>query len=91
MNSNNALAVTGHLAGAGIQLCRGGKRLRACCSPSQRSARLTESRQVSLNLVVEDQVMQRLRDQLDQAGLPVFALAQSRPSLDDVYLRPRPP
>ena len=42
----------------------------------------------SLNLVVEgDQVMQRLRDQLDQAGLPVFALAQSRPSLDDVYLQ----
>ena len=42
----------------------------------------------SLNLVVEgDQVMQRLRDQLEQAGLPVFALAQSRPSLDDVYLQ----
>ena len=42
----------------------------------------------SLNLVVEDdQVLGRLRQQLDQAGLPVFALAQSRPSLDDVYLQ----
>ena len=42
----------------------------------------------SLNLVVEDdQVLDRLRQQLDQAGLPVFALAQSRPSLDDVYLQ----
>ena len=42
----------------------------------------------SLNLVVEgDHVLQRLRQQLDQAGLPVFALAQSRPSLDDVYLQ----
>ena len=42
----------------------------------------------SLNLVVEgDQVLERLRQQLDQAGLSVFALAQSRPSLDDVYLQ----
>ena len=42
----------------------------------------------SLNLVVEnDRVLDRLRSQLDQAGLPVFALAQSRPSLDDVYLQ----
>jgi ABC-2 type transport system ATP-binding protein len=42
----------------------------------------------SLNLVVEDgSVVERLRQQLAQAQLPVFALAQSRPSLDDVYLQ----
>lgn len=42
----------------------------------------------SLNLVVEnDPVIPRLRARLEQEGLPVFALAQSRPSLDDVYLQ----
>lgn len=42
----------------------------------------------SLNLVVDgEQVLSRLRKQLDAAQLPVFALAQSRPSLDDVYLQ----
>jgi ABC-2 type transport system ATP-binding protein len=42
----------------------------------------------SLNLVVEhDGVVEQLRRQLTQAQLPVFALAQSRPSLDDVYLQ----
>ena len=42
----------------------------------------------SLNLVVDgEQVLSRLREQLDAAQLPVFALAQSRPSLDDVYLQ----
>jgi ABC-2 type transport system ATP-binding protein len=42
----------------------------------------------SLNLVVEDgSVVERLRQQLVEAQLPVFALAQSRPSLDDVYLQ----
>jgi ABC-2 type transport system ATP-binding protein len=42
----------------------------------------------SLNLVVEDgSVLERLRRQLAEAELPVFALAQSRPSLDDVYLQ----
>jgi ABC-2 type transport system ATP-binding protein len=42
----------------------------------------------SLNLVVEDSgVVEALRQQLAQAQLPVFALAQSRPSLDDVYLQ----
>jgi ABC-2 type transport system ATP-binding protein len=42
----------------------------------------------SLNLVVEDSsVVERLRQQLAEADLPVFALAQSRPSLDDVYLQ----
>ncbi|CAE21513.1 putative multidrug efflux ABC transporter [Prochlorococcus marinus str. MIT 9313] len=42
----------------------------------------------SLNLVVEnEEVVPRLREQLDGAQLPVFALAHSRPSLDDVYLQ----
>ncbi|MBD2548912.1 ABC transporter ATP-binding protein [Microcystis elabens FACHB-917] len=42
----------------------------------------------SLNLVVEDSgVVEALRQQLAQAQLPVFALALSRPSLDDVYLQ----
>ena len=42
----------------------------------------------SLNLVVEGEpVLERLRSQLAQAGLSVFSLAQSRPSLDDVYLQ----
>jgi ABC-2 type transport system ATP-binding protein len=42
----------------------------------------------SLNLVVDDDsVVERLRSQLAEARLPVFALSQSRPSLDDVYLQ----
>ncbi|MEB3246374.1 MAG: ATP-binding cassette domain-containing protein [Synechococcus sp.] len=42
----------------------------------------------SLNLVIDgDGVVQCLRERLDSEGLPVFALAQSRPSLDDVYLQ----
>ena len=42
----------------------------------------------SLNLVVEHEgVVEQLRRQLAEADLPVFALAQSRPSLDDVYLQ----
>jgi len=42
----------------------------------------------SLNLViVDDSVVENLRRQLAAADLPVFALAQSRPSLDDVYLQ----
>ena len=42
----------------------------------------------SLNLVVDgEQVLPLLRLCLKEAGLPVFALAQSRPSLDDVYLQ----
>jgi ABC-2 type transport system ATP-binding protein len=42
----------------------------------------------SLNLVVEDAgAVDLLRSQLAGADLPVFALAQSRPSLDDVYLQ----
>lgn len=42
----------------------------------------------SLNLVVEHEgVIETLRRQLAEADWPVFALAQSRPSLDDVYLQ----
>ena len=42
----------------------------------------------SLNLVVEGGlVIQQLESTLEGAGIPVFALAQSRPSLDDVYLQ----
>jgi ABC-2 type transport system ATP-binding protein len=42
----------------------------------------------SLNLVVDHEgVIERLRQQLTDARMPVFALAQSRPSLDDVYLQ----
>ena len=42
----------------------------------------------SLNLVIEGEpVIEGLRHSLEGAGLPVFALAQSRPSLDDVYLQ----
>ena len=42
----------------------------------------------SLNLVIEHEgVVEQLRRQLSEADLPVFALAQSRPSLDDVYLQ----
>ena len=42
----------------------------------------------SLNLVIDgDVVISRVRQCLDHEGLPVFALAQSRPSLDDVYLQ----
>ena len=44
----------------------------------------------AINLVVEGEgpaLLDRLRQQLDEAAVPVFSLAQSRPSLDDVYLQ----
>ncbi len=42
----------------------------------------------SLNLVVDNEkVLQRLRDVLASAQVPIFAISQSRPSLDDVYLQ----
>ncbi len=42
----------------------------------------------SLNLVVDNEkVLTRLRDQLDKEQFGVFAMAHSRPSLDDVYLQ----
>jgi ABC-2 type transport system ATP-binding protein len=42
----------------------------------------------SLNLVVEPQTeaLMTIQQALQQAGLPTFGIAQSRPSLDDVYL-----
>jgi ABC-2 type transport system ATP-binding protein len=42
----------------------------------------------SLNLVVKAQSnpLSKIEQSLTEAGLPVFSLAQSRPSLDDVYL-----
>ena len=42
----------------------------------------------SLNLVVQSQsdALMQLQSALKESGIPVFGLAQSRPSLDDVYL-----
>ena len=49
---------------------------------------INQAQGFSLNLVIEhDGVLEQLRRQLADADLPVFALAQSRPSLDDVYLQ----
>ena len=49
---------------------------------------VNRSQGFSLNLVIEGgAVIDQLRQTLEAAGLPVFALAQSRPSLDDVYLQ----
>ena len=49
---------------------------------------VNRSQGFSLNLVIEGgTVIDQLRQTLEGAGLPVFALAQSRPSLDDVYLQ----
>ena len=49
---------------------------------------VNRSQGFSLNLVIESGlVIDQLRQTLEAAGLPVFALAQSRPSLDDVYLQ----
>ncbi len=60
--------------------------LEACQGVSQ--VVVNRSQGFSLNLVVEsDAVLERLRQRLSEAQLPVFALAQSRPSLDDVYLQ----
>ena len=41
----------------------------------------------SVRVELPDGVVEQLRRQLAAADLPVFALAQSRPSLDDVYLQ----
>ena len=60
--------------------------LQAC--PGVRQVVVNRAQGYSLNLVVEhDGVVEHLRRQLAEAQLPVFALAQSRPSLDDVYLQ----
>jgi ABC-2 type transport system ATP-binding protein len=56
--------------------------------PGVRQVVVNQTQGYSLNLVVEDAgAVERLRHQLAGADLPVFALAQSRPSLDDVYLQ----
>ena len=60
--------------------------LRDC--PGVRQVVVNQAHGYSLNLVIEnDGVVEQLRQQLATADLPVFALAQSRPSLDDVYLQ----
>lgn len=60
--------------------------LRAC--PGVRQVVVNQAQGFSLNLVIEhDGVVEQLRRQLAAADLPVFALSQSRPSLDDVYLQ----
>ena len=60
--------------------------LQAC--PGVRQVVVNRAQGYSLNLVVEHEgVVEQLRRQLAEASLPVFALAQSRPSLDDVYLQ----
>lgn len=60
--------------------------LRDC--PGVREVVINRAQGHSLNLVVESgEAVETLRRQLATADLPVFSLAQSRPSLDDVYLR----
>ncbi len=56
--------------------------------PGVRQVVVNRAQGYSLNLVVENAaVIERLRSQLAEAELPVFALSQSRASLDDVYLQ----
>jgi len=63
------------------------QQLLQCCE-GVRQVVVNRAQGYSLNLVVEhDGVIEQLRRQLAEAQLPVFALAQSRPSLDDVYLQ----
>ena len=65
-------------------------RVRAVLEPVDgvRQVVINRAQGFSLNLVIEgESVIERLRHSLEGAGLPVFALAQSRPSLDDVYLQ----
>ena len=65
-------------------------RVRALLEPLEgvRQVVVNRAQGFSLNLVIEGEpVVERLRDRLAGAGVPVFALSQSRPSLDDVYLQ----
>ena len=65
-------------------------RVRSVLEPVEgvRQVVINRAQGFSLNLVIEgESVIERLRHSLEGAGLPVFALAQSRPSLDDVYLQ----
>lgn len=54
--------------------------------PGVKSAIINPAQGNSLNLVIEEGAIASVQDTLSAAGLPVFGLAQSRPSLDDVYL-----
>lgn len=53
-----------------------------------REAIVNEAQGNSLNLVVTPQsdALTQVQQRLQQANLPIFGIAQSRPSLDDVYL-----
>jgi ABC-2 type transport system ATP-binding protein len=60
--------------------------LQSC--PGVRQVVVNRAQGYSLNLVVDDEtVADKIRASLTAADLPVFALAMSRPSLDDVYLQ----
>jgi ABC-2 type transport system ATP-binding protein len=60
--------------------------LQAC--PSVRHVVVNRAQGCSLNLVVEDErAVEAIRASLTAADFPIFALASSRPSLDDVYLQ----
>ena len=53
-----------------------------------RSAVINRAQGHAINLVVDGEgVVEGLRRQLQEHRMPVFSLAQSRPSLDDVYLQ----
>ena len=53
-----------------------------------RNAVINRAQGHAINLVVDgDGVVEQLRRTLQEQRLPVFSLAQSRPSLDDVYLQ----
>ncbi|MBD2159473.1 MAG: ABC transporter ATP-binding protein [Limnothrix sp.] len=56
--------------------------------PCVKDAMINRSQGNTLNLVVDDldRGLTLVQQALEQAGLPVFGIAQSRPSLDDVYL-----
>ena len=56
--------------------------------PGVRQVVANRSQGYSLNLVVDDEsVTEVIRSRLKAADVPVFSLALSRPSLDDVYLQ----
>ncbi len=56
--------------------------------PFVESALINTNQGNSLNLVVQSQSnpLRQIEQTLQDLGLPIFSLAQSRPSLDDVYL-----
>jgi ABC-2 type transport system ATP-binding protein len=56
--------------------------------PFVESAIVNSAQGNSLNLVVKPQsdALMSIQQSLNEAGLPMFGIAQARPSLDDVYL-----